>query len=383
MLAKSIDDIIADLQTKWAQANITNFNNGGIAQTMLEGIADVGQDLYSFAIQASLQGNASTATGDFLKAKAMDRLVVKNEGEKAVRKVNVTRNSTSGNLTITKDSILQSGEDSSGSRYRFFVDQDYTLLDGESKIEILATAEAIGTAYNLPADTVVYWGSAVSGIDEIEDDLDDRIYSEGSNEDSAARLYRRFMLAWDAITTGSTASAYLGWCLADSRVAQAWIDWNGPRGEGTIDIYVVGTAGSPSVALLQALRDDIIGTSPDYDDGKRPYGDDVWIHGPAEQAVAITATVQVYTGTNTTTLDVELKATLAAYFSPTGDELYTWLRPITVSRKVVYVQLVEIIMRPTGVYNVAFTTPTADQDTPQGTLPTLGTVTLTYEEVSA
>jgi uncharacterized phage protein gp47/JayE len=387
MPIKSAEEIKESLAVGFVNAGVTNFNDGSVADEIVDNQGDVVSAIYDFGIDVQTNGYAATATGAFLEAICAERGLSRLPGAKARRKVVLSRNKTSSTVFIPEGTIIQSRQDSDGSRYRFLAIQDYTLAVGESEIEIVVEAEAEGEAYNLPAGTVDQQGTLLSGIDEIDDtslSQAERIVSEGADEESDTRLRRRYFLAWDEQTTGSTAAAYLSWVMADIRVAQSWIDFNGPRGEGTITIYVLSTVGAPSKELLTDLREEIIGTpAEDYQDGKRAAGDDVWIQGPSEETVDITATVQYYSSYDRDDLDDEIRAVLAAYFNPSGSEMYSWLRPLGVGKQVVLAQLIECITRPDAVYDVSISAPTANVAMNADQLPILGTVTITYVEVTA
>jgi len=387
MPAKTTAAIKSDLAAGFIAGGVTNFNDGSVADSIIEKQGDTVAGIYSFGVEIGLCGNGMTSTGASLEAICAERNVSRLAAVKARRAVILKRNSSSGDIFIAAGSVIQSRQDRNGDRYRFLTIQDYTMADGETELEVTIEAENAGAAYNLPAGTVDQQGTLLSGIDEIDDttlDADERFVSEGADEESDSRLRRRYLLAWHAVTRGSNTAAYLYWLLSDVRVAQAWIDANGPRGEGTITCYVISTVGAPSAELLTDLREDIIGTAAeDYEDGKRPAGDDVWIQGPNEKEIDLTFTVQYLSGTNADDLDDEIRAILAAYFNPSGDELYEWLRPLGVGKQVVYAQLIECVTRPESVYDVTFTTPTANVSVNADQLPTLGTVTITFVEVSA
>ena len=382
-------DIKEALAAGYQKGGVTDFNVGGLSNTIVEETGNVVSDIYPFGVSCDEQGFMLTATGVMLEAACANYKVFKLPGAKAKRTVILGRNATAGTVFIGKDTIVQSRKDVNGNQYRYLTIQDYSLAVGVAEVEVIVEAEVIGVAYNTP--TISVFGTTVSGLDYITDNA--VIESEGADLESDSRLRRRGFLAWDALTRGSTAAAYLLWALSDVRVAQAWIDMNGPRGEGTINVYVVGAGGAPSEdpgGILDTLRKYIIGTAANnYEDGMRPAGDDSWVLGPTTQSVDITFTLERYADFTETEVDTEVRAILTAYFSVLGDELYEWLRPLGVGRNVVYSQIVENGMRPDGVYRLTGLILTSDgtdytDDVPiaQGILPELGTVTITHRAIS-
>jgi len=392
MRVKPTANIKSDLQTGFTAAGLTNWNAGSVIGTLKNRIGDALALVYDFGVEAFLNTCLADAEGVFLDAKAADYGVVRLAGAKARRKVTFCRNRAVAATVIPKDTIVQTEVDANGVRYRFYTTAAATLAIGETSVDVTLEAENVGEAYNLAAGTVTKLGSSVTGIDYVSDDLAAavRVVSEGADAESDARLRYRVYLAWSDLAKGYTADRYESLVMDDVRVAKTMIDRNGPRGEGTITIYVISTTGAPSAALLADLRERIIGLEAnDYLDGLRAAGDDIWIQGPLTQTVTVTATIERYSGTSETALAAELAALLAAYFNPNGATLYDWLRPLNVGRAVVFNQIVEIITRPTAVYDVtgltlnsSGTDYTGNITINDGVLPELGTITFTYREVS-
>jgi hypothetical protein len=59
----------------------------------------------------------------------------------------------------------------------------------------------------------------------------------------------------------------------------------------------------------------------------------------------------------TSTIEAEVRKRLQAYFNPQGDPAYLWIESLGVGEKVVFNQLVEIVMSVDGVYDVRFVSP--------------------------
>jgi uncharacterized phage protein gp47/JayE len=91
--------------------------------------------------------------------------------------------------------------------------------------------------------------NGVSGVTNAADWLE----SEGADEESDASLRRRYTLEWRA-QAGVTRAAYERAALSVVGVAGVRVADQHPRGEGTVDVIVIGEAGMPTEVLLQKVR---------------------------------------------------------------------------------------------------------------------------------
>jgi len=373
---KTLPQIKSFLAMGYANGGITNFNAGGVANTVIETQGDVVDELYDYGEACLLSGLVSNAAGEWLEKRAYERGLTRLAAVKTTGTVYCGRYTTSTTAyQIHTGDIVQTKKDLNGIRYQFLATADFELAAGELEVAVTVEASAEGVAWNVAVGAISEFGQTTPGFDYVEN-REDWITSEGADEESDDRLRARYVLAWDAATRGSTSAAYLLWALADIRVAVAWIDCNEPRGRGTINVYIIGTAGAPSPELLADVKE--------YIDAKRPGADYALVYAPYTRPGGIPLTFKIYRYANNdpVALEATVRDMLDAYFSPLGSELYTWIKPLGVGRKVVHSQLVEICTRPDSVYDVVFTDPTEDVVVAENELPELGTVTITHEEVS-
>jgi uncharacterized phage protein gp47/JayE len=395
MRIKPKEQIKSDLQTGMAAAKLTNWNAGSVIGTIKNVIADTVDNLYSYGIDVMQQSCVQTASDAFLDARASEWGLTRLAGAKARRKVTLFRSRGIGNVVIPENAIVQSPTDCNGVRYRFYVLDALTLVDGQTEATAEVEAENIGAGYNLVANSVTALGSQFSGIDGVRDDLSDteRIVSEGADAESDDRLRVRIFGAFSALGRG-TVTYYKSLPMNDVRVAACWVDANGPRGEGSIDLVVQSTTGAPSEALLTDLRDTIIGTAEnDYQDGLRMAGDDVWVRGIATLDVNIAATIWYRTGFSPAAIESTIRNGLAVFFGASRDEYGNfewWPQIIQQGDALSMSQIWEIVMRPDGVSKctaLVVTVPslgttydraTEDVPLPTATVPALNTLTITF-----
>lgn len=376
---KTAEEIKADLATGIAEGGVTNFNPGGVAETVVEEVGNLAAMLYAHGEDCVAAGMAETSVDDWLDRKVKERNLTRLPAVKAAGTVYVGRNAPAAvDHFMATGTVVGTRTDLSGRRYLFSTTEDVTLTAGLTEIAVAVEAQAVGALYNVSVGSISTFVRQVSGFDWVTNRTG-WLTSEGADIETNAKLRTRYFLAWDDLSRGATIAAYTLWALSDSRVSIAWVDANSPRGRGTINIYILGTDGLPSAGLISDVQA-YIGTS-NSTTGKKPAGDDVLVLGPTYQTVPITFTARRLANTDETALDATLRASLAAYFNPLGSELYTWLRPLGVGKQVLFSQLMEIVMRPDPMHDAEFVTPTADVDIAEGELPVLGTVTITHEEM--
>lgn len=115
-------------------------------------------------------------------------------------------------------------------------------------------AEKAGSAHNVPPGQIRKSLIHIEGIDEITNDAD-WISQEGSDLEDIESLRERTLNSWAELSTLPIAAKYKNVCEAIPGVLFVRVDDLHPRGQGTIDIIVTGTAGTPSESLLQKVRE--------------------------------------------------------------------------------------------------------------------------------
>lgn len=378
---KTVAAIKADLAEGISEGGITNFNPGGVAETIVQEVGNVASMLYDHGEDCVAAGMADTSEGDWLVRKLKERGLTQLPAVKASGTVFVGRNAPSAtSYHMATGTQVGTRTDLSGRRWVYATTEDVTLTAGETEVEVSIEAVATGAGYNVAVGAINNFVRPVAGFDWVVNRTG-WLVSEGADIETTAKMRERYFLAWDNLSRGATIAAYtLAALSADSRVTIAWVDANDPRGRGTINIYILGTDGLPTDDLILAVQE-YIGTS-NSTTGWKPAGDDVLVLAPAYKTVDITFTARRLANTDADALDATLRAALDAYFNPLGDELFSWLRPLGVGKQVLMSQLMEIVMRPDPMHDAIFVTPTADVEIAAHELPVLGTVTITHEEVA-
>ena len=373
MNLRTYDQIVTDMLTKIAdRTKLTNFNVGSVIRTLVEvfcaAIADLG-DLILAALKA---GFLATATGYWLDLKAKEFGVVRHPAKRAEGIVYFMRSvPRDENITLPAGTIISTLKDSEGKAYRYLTQDEVVLVAGTSEIAASIIAQSAGAEFNVGPGSIKKTVVHIRGVDTVEN-RSDWITSEGTNQESDESLRRRAFLAWEELTQGSTERAYISWALSDSRVTSAFVNGHQPRGQGTVNIYILGAGGMPSPSLIADVQAII--------DENRPLCSDALVLAPDSKDVTIDLAITPKRYAVTTEIEAEVRKRIEAYFNPQGDPDYRWIDPLGVGQKVIFNQLVEIVMSVDGVYDVLLSSPTGDIEIDTDQLPTLASLVIRFEE---
>jgi phage-related baseplate assembly protein len=213
--------------------------------------------------------------------------------------------------------------------------------------------------------------TVIPGVDSVEN-RSDWLVSEASDTETDEQLRRRYTLAWQGLS-GCTKYAYESWAMAVTGVTSVKIMDQHPRGEGTVDVIVVGTAGIPTQNLLDAVEDKILGTG--NNDDLAPLNDDVLIKAPTAVQVDVAATLILLYGDPEAIL-AEAENRLRSLFNATestyGFDLLAVGHDATIDR------LKYPMMLP-GVKEAILTSPAANVSVPADGLAVLNSLNLSFE----
>jgi len=338
---------------------ITNFNTGSIIRTMTEVVSQPVSELYAYGAEMLKQSFMDSATGIWLQYKVKEfnkekKAAVKTTGMVKYKR-KVARNT---NITIEANSIVGTKKDRQGNSFRYFTTAEAILEAGQTMVPVPIIAEFAGKAYNVEAGTIVEMRTFIAGIDEVTNELD-WITRAGADEEKDDSLRQRGFLAWEELAGNGPKDFYKSIALGVPGVSSAWVDDNNPRGEGTIDVYVLGESGPPlpGSALIVAVQSAI--------DARRAPGADVRVYPPSTVAVGPWLTVTPLAGYDTVALATEIRRRLRIMFTlEDKSDTDSFDIPILgAGLDVVVAQIVHVVMGVPGVYSVS---PTAFTITREG-----------------
>ena len=315
---------------------ISNFHSGGVFYTMLMIVLRIKVEVIELLRVVLNNMFVSHAGGAWLDLKMADYSKKRKKAQKTQGFVTVRRTDMTGEaVKIPKGHVFKSILDINGEELRFFVLEAATLQKGASSVDVLVEAETEGSRYNVPAGQIVrtltYLGDVTFS------NAEDWIVREGSDTEDAAESVPGVLFA------------------------QA--DCNHPRGQGTVDVIVTGTAGEATEGLLAAVREAV-------DKIAGPY-DNILVKSSVTVSQNISVTVTTDTADTDEAVENRVKAIL------------TELLAVRRSRKLNELTLSDInhAIRSgySGATNAAVSEPEADVKLGKDKVITLGDVSVTVE----
>lgn len=320
LVSKSLDDIrnavfgdLAEKQEEYAAKGWLPIRlnlNRGIVRGMIELWCWGLWQLYVFLGMVLKQAFPDTATGLWLDLHCLQVGVARKAATKVRGMVYFTRAAVGGNVPIKAGRVVRTKPDGAGVIYRFVTLADAVLLDGALEVAVEVEAEEYGAAANVTAGQISEISTTIAGVDGVENRAG-WIVSEGTDREEDEPLRLRYQLAWKVLN-GCTKYAYEAWAREVTGVVEVRVMDQHPRGEGTVDVVISGSAGVPTQLLLDAVSANILGTG--NDDEKFPINDDVLIKGPTPVAVDYAAELEL-TGGTPADIEAEAENRIRALFS--------------------------------------------------------------------
>ena len=271
------------------------------------------------------------------------------------------------NIPIPAGRIVRTQPDGRGEVYRYTSTADVVLQSGELEVAVPVVSEEYGALANAGPEQICELVTPVSGIGAVINPAS-WLSSEAANEETDAELQRRYVLAWQA-KAGVTAAAYKATALAVTGVSDVAVADQHPRGEGTIDIIVKGTAGLPTANLLMAV-DAAIGE-------QIIINHDFKVLAPTPVPVSINFVLELLTG-DPDALVLAAKNFLQAYFGGTDPDL----KGIDIGEDVIRDRLASGLISLPGLKRICWTAPSEDIEVPANGLAMLEDLNVTYEWVT-
>ena len=299
------------------------------------------------------------AEGKWLELKAAEfsknlKAAVKTQGY-----VTITRNSADTALMITKGHIFKTRPDASGTELKYYAMEDILIPAGTKTGKVLVEAEKAGTQYNVSENQITVSMIYLEGIESITNDQD-WIHLEGADKETYSSLRTRTLGSWEELSVNTTAGKLKSVVEALPGVMCAYVDDQHPRGQGTVDVIVIGTAGAASAELIQQVQQAIDTLRDNYESYLVKAGEIVY------QDVDIT--LHLKAGTSTTDVaDVAKTLISSAMRLSNRSEFNLFLQD-----DIRYVLKSNI----PGYRKTVFTTPATDRELTQDKVIMLGNVTV-------
>ena len=346
--------------------------NAGIVRGMLEIFAWVLFAFYEVLARALKNAFPLEAEGEWLDMHLGQVLLEKRLATKASGVVEFYRadDTPDGNIRIPPGRIIRTRPDGRGMVYRYTTTAEAVLPSGAASVAIPVEAEEYGQAANATPGQICEISTHIPGIGRVWNGPG-WLLSEGADEETPAQIQERYTLAW-LEKAGCTAAAYKSWALSVPGVLSVAVLDQHPRGEGTVDVIVRGTAGIPTETLLKKVREAVA--------AKAPVNDRWEARGPVEVPVIIRLEAEI-TGGTVPDAELEAENRIRALFAGSGVAL-EGLVPFGIGEDFTRDRVVAAIVRA-GVKRLVWAEPAAVVHVPQDGLASLAAITVTATVVGA
>ncbi len=225
-----------------------------------------------------------------------------------------------GTLCVTQDGL------------GFATDEALTLGESGSGT-VTATADAVGTAYNVPAGAIIRMQQAVSGVTAL---TNEEAAAGGTDPETDAALFARLDAYKKTPPTSGNDRHYHQWALAVNGVGAASVIrcWDGP---GTVKVIIADMALRP---VEEELRAEVAA----YIETQRPVTAEVTVESAAGVPVEVSVTVETDGTVSKPATEQELTERLAEYLGEIA---------FTEGAEVVYNRVLVIVMSLPGVTDCA------------------------------
>lgn len=341
MLFTRIEEVQDEYQAKGWLPRRLNLNKG-VVRGLIELFAWGIYQLYQLLEATLRQGFAKHADASWLDLHADQVEQPRKQATKAKGNIEFGREGSQGNIVIPKGRILRTKPDGAGQVYRYVTMSDVVLPDGASNVLVLVEAEEYGSSSNLTAGQYLELVTPVSGISKVTVKAD-WLTQEGADTEADHKLAPRIPLAWLG-NNGVTKHAYESWVMPVTGVVACRVLDQHPRGQGTIDVIIKGTAGIPTNELLEAVREAI--------NGNYPVNDDWEVRAPQAVAVTLSATLQCNPDTQLEEIKAKAEERVRALF--TDPTAVVGIAPLQIGEDLTKDRLVAAIMAVPGIKKITW-----------------------------
>lgn len=369
-IEKTLDEIREDLfsrisavQEEGYLPQILNLNKG-VVRGLIEIWAWGLYQLYQFVIVAFKQLFPSLATGVWLDLHCAQVGLTRQEATKAMGQVTLSREDTVDNITIPAGTVFKTKPDGDGAVFRFVVTERVIFPAGQESVTVSVEAEEYGRQSNVTAGMICEMPTVISGVDEVSNSSD-WLTREAVDREEDDQLRERYVLAWQEID-GATKYAYESWARSVSGVIAVKIMDQHPRGQGTVDVLIKGSAGIPTQELLDEVTEVV--------EENRPINDDAMVLSPDVVSVTITGELVLISGTPENII-LEAEERIQALFQDPA--VLDDVTPIEIGEDLTLDRLTHLCMAISGVKKINWAM-NVDISVPEAGLAVLETINLTY-----
>ena len=339
---------------------ITNFHSGGVFYTILMIVLRIKIELIQLARTMLNNMFVSHASGVWLDLKMADYSKKRKKAQKTQGVITVSRLDAEGEaVKIPKGHVFKTVRDINGDELRFFSSSAIVLQKGAISVDVPVEAEMEGIRYNVPAGQITRSLTYLGNISITNNN--DWITQEGSDMEDDESARTRTLRSWAELAQRATEDSFINAAESVPGVLFAQADCSHPRGQGTVDVIVTGTAGEATEGLLEAVRVEVEKIAGPYDN----------------LLVKSSVTVPQDIAITVTTADTSADEEISLYITTILTELLT----VRKGRKLYELNLSDINhairSRYSSATNVTITVPEQDIKLEKDKVIILGDVTIT------
>lgn len=244
---------------------ITNFKKGGIFYHLARLLIKLYIELKELARVILNACFIRHAEGDWLEIKAADFSKSRNPAKSTKGYVTIYRNDYANALQITKGHCFKTEPDAAGNELKFYACKETVIESGVPTGKVLVEAENPGAYYNISPGRITISMIHLEGVDRVSND-EGWIFEEGAEEEDLENLRDRCLSSWDELAAKTTEEKLRNKARSVPGVLDARIDAQHPRGQGTTDIIITGSAGEASPELIRKVTEATNELRGQYDD---------------------------------------------------------------------------------------------------------------------
>ena len=244
---------------------VTSFKKGGVFYHLTRILISIYIDLKGLARTILNSCFIKHAEGDWLKVKAADFSKQQKEAKKTKGYITIYRNEYANAMQVTKGHCFKTEPDLDGIELKFYCCEKTVIDAGAAVGKVLVEAEEAGTAYNVAQGKINISMIHLEGVDHVINE-EGWIFEEGAEEEDLEDLRDRCMSSFAELATRTIEEKLRNGARSVPGVLDARIDAQHPRGQGTVDVIITGTAGEASPELLRQVSVAIEPLKGNYED---------------------------------------------------------------------------------------------------------------------
>lgn len=244
---------------------VTSFKKGGIFYHIIRMFLKIYIEMKKLARDILNSCFIRHAEGDWLKIKAADFSKYQKEAKRTKGYITIYRDEYANALQVTKGHCFKTEPDAAGNELKFYCCENTIIDAGEKTGKVLVEAEKAGAFYNIKPGKITVSMIHLEGISSVENE-EDWIFEEGAEEEDLEELRDRCMSSWADLATRTIEEKLRNRARSVPGVLGVRIDAQHPRGQGTVDVIVTGTAGEASPELLRKVSEAIEPLKGNYED---------------------------------------------------------------------------------------------------------------------